>query len=573
MITSHIYHLVLKRQMTKLNAYQQTYSCFIDILFLSISLGCLFFILLGTRPLFVPDEGRYAEIIREMVNSGNYITPYLNGIKYFEKPNLFYWLGSLAVYLNGLNLWSIRGVNALLALLGCLFTYWIASKCYDRATGLCAALILGTSSLYFVMAHMISLDLTVTFFITTCLYTFLLGYQELSADKRNNYLFIAAACSALAVLTKGLIGIIFPLMVIGLSLTFIRKWRAIKQLPLLSCIAIFLLITIPWHALVQWYNPEFFHFYFIEQHILRYITTTVGHYQPVWYFIPILIIGFFPWVVFLPQTITTCLSSWRMQHHSTEIFFLVWATSIFLFFSFSKSKLIPYILPLFPPLAILVARYLVHHHTHRRGIKIGYIFLIFFSIAIACLFYWYTKHITLPYPTMAALYLNIAGALLVIGSVVSYLWIQHSQVTLSFITILVTMWLFLLILLAATPAIDTRTIQPLAFTLKPLLQAHDEVITYNQYFQDLPFYLKQRVSILNWQNELSFGMRYQHTKQWMINDADFWQRWNSNQRIFVVMSLDEYAHFKQKHPIIQAYFIDKTIANILISNKKRSYNA
>src|SRR5262249_22217637 len=152
------------------------------------------FILLGTRPLFIPDEGRYAEIAREMATSGDYITPYLNGIKYFEKPPLFYWLGAAAIKIGGLNLWFIRSINAFLGLLGCLFTYITARKIYDRLTGLLAALILGTSLLYFVMVHMVSMDLTVTIFLTISLYFYLLG--SLAFERIRLFYFLGAAVAA-----------------------------------------------------------------------------------------------------------------------------------------------------------------------------------------------------------------------------------------------------------------------------------------------------------------------------------------------------------------------------------------
>lgn len=544
------------------------YSWAIDIFFLSLILTVLFFALLGTRPLFVPDEGRYAEIVREMAVLGDYITPHLNGIKYFEKPILFYWLGTAAIKVAGINLWSIRSINALLGLIGCLFTYFMGRKLYNRTTGILASLILGTSSLYFVMSHMISLDLTVTLFLTISLYTFLLGLIKPPGIARRLYLWSAFASAALAVLTKGLIGIVFPLMIIGAWVILMNEWRSLKRLYLPSSLFIFLIITTPWHILVGIRNPEFFYFYFIEQHFLRYTTSDIGHYQPAWFFIPVLILGFFPWVVFLPQAIARFCQSWkRRDEYKIELFFLLWALLIFIFFSFSKSKLIPYILPVLPPLAILVARYLEQAIKKGQtiGIKIGYACLLLTSCVIAYFFYLFPSQSSLVDQNTAILYLNIAALVLMSGTIIGCIYVYRNSRKAILLT-LVTSFLFLLISLAAAPAIDTRTILPLAAILNSQLEPEDEVVTFNQYYQDLPFYLKRKVSILNWRNELAYGMRYQDTREWMIDDSTFWQRWHSKKRVFVIMGLQEYKQVQKKHPKEHFYLLGKTPYNLLISN-------
>lgn len=541
-----------------------------DILFLTLLIGVYFFIGLGSRPLFVPDEGRYAEIAREMIANHDYITPYLNGIKYFEKPVLFYWLGVAAIKTGGLNLWSLRSINALLALAGCILTYLTGRILFNRGTGLLAAVILATSSLFYVMTHMISLDLPVTVFLSATLYAFILAARTNTDHLFRRYLYASAMAAALAVLTKGLIGIVFPAMIIGAWIIVTQQWRLLTRLPFIRCLLIFFLIAAPWHLLVGYRNPEFFYFYFIEQHFLRYATMDIGHYQPVWFFIPTLIIGFFPWIVFLPQTLTaTCWPAIRrsMKTMQVEHFFLLWAMLVFLFFSFSKSKLIPYILPVFPPLAILTAHYLqtMFHRRPAASIKTGLLVQLILSCVIAYEFIQFAYNSVLPDPNTARIGLSIAAFILVAGSLLAAITAWRNTFSAIMITI-VTSMLFLAVSLNTVSAIDTRTIQPLAITLKTQLTPDSDVITYNQYYQDLPFYLEKRVSILNWRNELSFGVQHQTQHDWLINDQTFWKAWQSHKRIFVIMSNDEFTQFKHNPVTHSLRVIDRTTRNILISN-------
>lgn len=531
-----------------------------DILFLTALLGLFFFIGLGFRPLFVPDEGRYAEIAREMVVNHNYITPYLNELKYFEKPILFYWLGAAAIKIGGLNLWSLRSVNALLALVGCLITYLTGRALYNRTTGLLAAVILATSSLFYVMTHMITLDLPVTVFLSATLYAFILATEANTDQTFKCYLYLAAAAAALAVLTKGLIGLVFPGLIICTWILLTKQWRLLTRIPFVRCIVIFLLIAAPWHILVGMHNPEFFYFYFIEQHFLRYATLHIGHYQPAWFFIPVLIASFFPWIVFLPQTIFRKMTS-------VDVFFLLWATLIFLFFSFSKSKLIPYILPVIPPLAILTARYLENmcHRKPNTDIKAACLVLLLLSGIITYEFIQFAYTSILPNPASARRWMTLAGILLTSGSLLAAITAWRDNLK-TIVTIIITASLFLATSLNTISAIDTRSIRPLAITLKQQLKPGDEIITYNQYYQDLPFYLEQRVNVLNWRNELSFGMAHQPNHEWMIDDPTFWTWWQSSKRVFVIMSYEEYTQFQH---LPQAHFIrviDRTIKNILVSN-------
>lgn len=544
------------RKLTKKQLNTQTWV--IDIGALTIALACLFFIQLGARALFTPDEGRYAEIAREMVARQDYVTPYLNSIRYFEKPALFYWLAAASIKLGGVTVFSVRCVNALLAILGALATYTCTRILYDRQTGLLAALILSTSLLYFIMAHMVSLDLPVTVFLSLSLYAFLLASRLSSGANKRWLMWLSASMAACAVLTKGLIGIVFPALIIIPWLYLSGEWRKLKQYYLPSSILVFLIIALPWHMLAGERNPGFYYFYFIEQQFLRYTLKDIGHYQPVWYFIPCLIIGFFPWIVFLPRALVYSL---RDKRH---LFFSLWAILIFIFFSFSKSKLIPYILPIFPALSILTAKHILAQGK-RRLPQIALIGLLLFSIIIASVFYWFLQTTAVPDRHTAALFLGMAAATLIAGTATALACNQRSDKSL-FILLCAT-YTFLLLFQASLPAIDTRTVQPLAAKIIPILKPGDDVITYNRYYQELPFYLQRRISILNWQNEMSPGMRYEDTTGWMINDATFWKRWNSKQRVFVFLGKDNLENWHKEFPGHPFYLIGETLTNAVISNQ------
>lgn len=540
-----------------------------DCLFLTIILSLFYFALLGTRPLFVPDEGRYAEIAREMVASSDYITPHLNSIKYFEKPAFFYWLTAGMIKLFGVHIWAVRSVNALLSILGCLIIYATGRKLYNRQTGLLAAGILSTSTLYFVMGHTVSLDLPVSVFITSTLCAFLLATQTTPSLERRALMYSSAIAAALAVLTKGLIGILLPGLIIFTWILFTNQWRLLTRLYLPTSILLFLIIATPWHILVGLRNPEFFYFYIIQQHFLRYTTLNIGHYQPVWYFIPIFILSFFPWIVFLPQTIKQTLAKQNVtpSAYQANLFLLFSAILIFLFFSFSKSKLIPYILPVIPPLALLTAHTLqtLFSKSEFKSLIISCGVLCGFAGLVAILYFSLPYKADLPDPKLASIALSLAAVILLMGSLYTFN-LFRKQSTHAFTGLFITTALFLLCSLAALPALDKRTVRPLANTLTSIMHPGDEVITYNQYYQDLPFYLQQRISILNWKNELSFGMHHQDTTAWMINNQTFWKRWQSDKRLFVLIDADDYEYFKTKYPHKLHYLIDQTLTRVLISN-------
>jgi 4-amino-4-deoxy-L-arabinose transferase-like glycosyltransferase len=542
-----------------------------DILILFILLGTFFTFMLGNRPLSVPDEGRYVEIPREMVSTGDYLTPRLNGVKYFEKPVLFYWLESFSIRLFGLGEFTLRLWPALFALFGCLAVYGAGRRLYGRRSGLIAAAVLATSLLYYALSRAIILDMPVSVLLSIALLSFLVGTHEPPGLKRRLYLWSFYAFAALAVLVKGLIGILIPGMVIGAWMLLLGEWRVLRTMYLPSGLVLFLLIAAPWHILVGRANPEFFSFYFIHEHFLRYLTKIHSRYQPAWFFIPIVLFGLFPWTAFLLQAITfSTPTSWRERHeHRDALFLLLWAALVFLFFSASSSKLVPYILPVFPPLALLIGRYLAAAWDSHDlpGVRTGYAIFIILALALAAAF------IALPYawPTREVQKLGryplVFATILSASAVTTVLLGRFRTVRWALPALTVSAVLFLVAMNASATRVDTRSIKPLAEILKTRLQPQDEVASYDTYYQDLPVYLERRITIVDWTGELEFGTTVENTSAWMIDNTTFWKRWEGPSTMYMLTKHTTYDILRAEHSK-KIYLIAGTDDNVLLANKE-----
>ena len=217
------------------------------------------------RTLVRPDEGRYAEIAREMAASGDYVTPTLNGLKYFEKPPLQYWATALAIETVGLNNFTGRWWPAFTGLLGLLFTWCAARALAGREVALVTTAVLGAMCYYFLIAHINTLDMGLTAFMTLTLVGMLRGFgvQGQTSAVARAWMVAAWAGAALAFLSKGLIGIVLPGAIFVLYLLFTRQWRLLTKLEWVWGPLVFLLIAAPWPLLVQSRNPEWANFFFI----------------------------------------------------------------------------------------------------------------------------------------------------------------------------------------------------------------------------------------------------------------------------------------------------------------------
>ncbi|MFL6567285.1 MAG: phospholipid carrier-dependent glycosyltransferase [Burkholderiales bacterium] len=326
---------------------------------------------LSARPLYKTDESRYGEISREMVQSGDWVTPRLNGFKYFEKPPLQYWAGAAAMELFGVHDWAARLWTGLMALAGVALVFYAGRVLFGPSAGAMAATLLAGAPLYLAYGQFNTLDMGVSAFLSAAIFAFAVA-QSPAAEavggalvrRRRRWMLAGWAACALAVLSKGLIGIVLPAASVALYVIVRRDWALLRRLELLRGTALFLAITAPWFVAVSMRNPEFAHFFFVQEHFQRFTTTMHHRAHPAWYFIPVLAGGVAPFLLVIGAAWPAALRR-PGPGFSPRIFLALWALVVFGFFSASGSKLPGYILPLVPALALLGGEYVARAAPRR----------------------------------------------------------------------------------------------------------------------------------------------------------------------------------------------------------------
>jgi 4-amino-4-deoxy-L-arabinose transferase-like glycosyltransferase len=551
----------------------------------------LWFYALDARTLVPTDEGRYAEMAREMVASGDWITPRLNGIKYFEKPPLQNWVNAFTFELFGLGEWQARLWTGLCGLLGIGLVYYAGRKVFDARTGWTAALVLASSFFWAALGHVNTLDMGLSGMMTITLAGLLLAQRpDAASASRRNWMLVCWAGMALAVLSKGLIGVVLPGAVLVLYTIWSRDWALWKRLHLLAGVAVFLLITAPWFVAVSMRNAEFAHFFFIHEHLQRFTSKVHNRAGPWYYFIPILAGGMAPWLGVLVQSL------WRAarpmhgvkaaagedgQHHvephssdhtdrnlqnrfQPDRLLLVWAAFIFFFFSISGSKLPSYILPVFPALALLIARCLLL--SSRRSVEICAWLTALFGVLGLML----ASRVPLlakdgysaPLYQAYVPWVLGASALALAASLIS-LWLARRQLDRSILALAVGGFVAgQVLMLGHEPlgryAAGTLHVPAILAEMKPQTQAElgksgaqagkqdtpTPIYAVGRYEQSLPFYLRRTFILVEHADEMAFGLE-QQPELWIPKRAEFVKKWTADhdtgRKDIAIMSPDDYA--------------------------------
>ncbi len=324
---------------------------------IALAAALIWFAGLDGRRLQHPDEGRYAEIAREMAVSGDYVTPRLNDLKYFEKPPLQYWAGALTFKAFGVTEWTARLPAALAGFLAVLVVGWTGARLAGPTAGAYAGLALLGCVWHAGLSHFLTLDAVLGFWLALTLCAFLLAQRDgLSTSSVRRWMWLAYAAAAGATLSKGLVALVIPGATLVLYSLLNRDAGPWRRLHAGSGSLLYLALTAPWFALVARANPEFLHFFFINEHFNRFLSDSHKRTGEWWYFVPWFVLGILPWLL---VWLVTLPRSWRdaataANGFAWARFCIVWAAFIFVFFSLSGSKLPSYILPMFPAVALVI---------------------------------------------------------------------------------------------------------------------------------------------------------------------------------------------------------------------------
>jgi 4-amino-4-deoxy-L-arabinose transferase-like glycosyltransferase len=347
----------------------------------------ILFSFLGARGLNEPDEGRYAEIAREMAATNEWLVPHLNGFEHFQKPPLIYWATGTSVKLFGANEWAARFPSALAALGTILLTLLIARMLWgDTRTEFFAALILMTMGGFFAMARLLTPDMMLTFWTTAAIACFV-------ANRRRGpavwgwLFFVTLGCGFL---TKGPMAFVVPLSgVAGWSWARRNQSPRERGLPWLPGVALALGIGLSWFVAMTFCYPQTGDYFWHYELLQRFGSHAHGRTKPFWFFVPVLALGLMPWTFFLPRLAAIVTRRGRaLLEHPPAMLLAGWLLLPLCALTLSGSKLATYILPLLPAIGLGLARVLATEESTRVSVP---------RLAAASTALWLGVEITLPH--------------------------------------------------------------------------------------------------------------------------------------------------------------------------------
>ena len=346
----------------------------------------LLLVLASYRPLAIPDEGRYAEVGRWMLMTGDWLTPRIDGIPFFHKPPLLYWFEAASMAVWGATPWAARLVVALHASLMLGFVFISARYFAGVVVARRATWILGSSVAYLVGGQYVNHDMMVATWMGIAIWSFARAFMAPTGVHLGWARFGFVAC-ALGIMTKGLIGLLLPGLVLVIWIAYTCQWRKILQLPWVSGLLLFVAVALPWFVMAGREHPNMLAYMFGNQQFGRYLSTTFNNARPWWFYGVAVAVLMFPWFIFVFADGVQRLRAWAHKKLSDDgalaALCWIWVFAILGFFSIPNSKLIGYALPVMPPLAILAALWWQKNVAIRAGGQWLFAFLVAAGMGVA----------------------------------------------------------------------------------------------------------------------------------------------------------------------------------------------
>ena len=493
------------------------------------------------RGLFMPDEGRYADISREMLDSNDWVTPRLNGIKYLEKPPLQYWATAGIFGVFGADEWTARLWPAICGLVCIAFTAFAALRLAPGAPWTPTAVTLVGSWGFFLGAQFLTLDMGLTLFLTVAMLSYVLSRRaDLHPRVERNWMLLAWAAAACAVLSKGLVGIVIPGLVLAVHMAVERDLSPLRRLHWIPGVCLFAAIALPWFVLVQHRNPEFFQFFFIHEHFERYLLPEHHRPGPWWYFVPVALVGLWPWTPAVPAAIER---AWRAPADGFKVdrFLAIWAGVVMVFFSASHSKLPGYILPAVPPILLLFARhYAALSERVRRAPALACVAGgLVLALLAAALPTWSERVSWKAFETAYSIWLLGAALVLSAAGLVALGLEKRARQELSFAVVGLGSLIAVQLVLSGTHVLDAhysaeRLIDRIA---GEGLRFPRDAPFYSvaSYDQSVPFYLGRSVTLVAHKDELAPGIAAEPGK-YVDSVDEFLGRWRDDREAFAIMT-------------------------------------
>ena len=512
---------------------------------LVVAVAMVWFGTLDARHLLRSDEGRYAEIAREMLASGDWVTIRYDGLKYFEKPPLHLWMTAIAYRLFGVGDWQARLWAATSGAVGIGITMLAARRWFGpRVAWLAAGVLLATPA-WNLASHFNSLDISVSAALAVVLgATLIAQHPSADAPTQRRWMLVAWAAAAAAVLTKGLIGIVLPGLVLVVYSALTRDRALWNRLHIVLGTLVLVLITAPWFVLVSLRNPEFASFFFIHEHLQRYTTTVHQRTAPFWYFVPQFVAGFVPWCGLAGPIVVAIRGDTGRSALRPLVLLATWCGVIFLFFSASSSKLPGYIVPVYPALAILAA--VAVDRLGSRGWTrlltgtaiLGLVMLIAGLVV--------PRFNASPGFDRFGAWIAAGALLAVIGMAIAWRLERRGRMPSALAACLS---LFLATSVASIgheaigrPASGADLVPAIQRVLAPGMPIYSVRLLDHT----LPFYLRRTTIMVAGADELEFGVR-QEPDKWIPTLQAFERAWTSGRPALAIMSPETYAQLAAEH--------------------------